>query len=326
MEFDQWLAIELRHLAALRAISATGSFRGAAVELGYTQSAISQQIATLEKHVGVKLVERPGGPRKVSLTEAGRLLLRHADAIVARLHAAQADVAALAAGEAGDLRVGTFQSVGARVLPTVLRRFADARPNVAVRVLESTTDQGLLEAVERGELDLAFAMPPLPSGPFDSVELLRDDWLAVVAADSALAARRTITLAELAEQPLIGSRTCRSREQLDAAFHTRGVTPSFAFESDENSMVHGVVASGVGVALLPRLSIDENDARVTVLALEPPIPPRPIALAWHRDRYRPPAAETFVELARAVGAELATAAAAGVRSRGRRRLRAAAGG
>src|SRR5438128_3092341 len=121
MEPDSWLGVEVRHLAALQALAAERSFGRAARRLGYTQSAVSQQIATLERIVGQKLVDRPGGPRPVSLTEAGELLLRHADAIAARLHAAQADLAALDAGDVGPLRIGTYQSVGAKVLPALLR-------------------------------------------------------------------------------------------------------------------------------------------------------------------------------------------------------------
>src|SRR5258707_11576717 len=117
MEPNRWLGIEIRHFAALQAIASQGSFGRAAEELGYTQSAISQQIATLERIVGERLVERPGGSRPVSLTEAGEVLLRHASGITARLAAAQADIAALSAGTAGSLKIGTYQSVGARVLP-----------------------------------------------------------------------------------------------------------------------------------------------------------------------------------------------------------------
>src|SRR5437763_12681962 len=110
MEPDNWLGVELRHFAALQAVATEGSFGRAAGRLGYTQSAISQQIATLERIVGERLVERPGGPRPVSLTEAGHLLLRHADSIVARLQAAQADLHAMRTGDAGLLRLGTCQS------------------------------------------------------------------------------------------------------------------------------------------------------------------------------------------------------------------------
>ena len=121
MEADRWLGLDLRHLVALKAIADEGSFGKAAERLGYTQSAISQQIAALERIVGLRLIERPGGPRPISLTEAGQILLRHADAIQARLLAAKADMSALEAGDAGRLRVGTFQSVGAKIIPRLLR-------------------------------------------------------------------------------------------------------------------------------------------------------------------------------------------------------------
>src|SRR2546421_5185967 len=143
-EYDQWLGVELRHLAALEAVAEEGSFGRAARRLGYTQSAVSQQIAQLEKLVGARLLERPGGPRAVSLTDAGRLLLRHADAIVARLAAAQADMAALQAGEAGPLRVGILQSVGARLLPQLISRFKQEFPRVSVQVIEGNTPEELL--------------------------------------------------------------------------------------------------------------------------------------------------------------------------------------
>ncbi len=148
MKPDSWLGVEIRHFAALQALAAEGSFGRAARRLGYTQSAISQQIATLERIVGERLVERPGGPRPVTLTEAGELLLRHADSIVARLQAAQADLHALQAGEVGTLRVGTFQSVGARVLPEIMRRFTAQWPPIDV-MLEELEDEEIALEVER---------------------------------------------------------------------------------------------------------------------------------------------------------------------------------
>src|ERR687897_3163861 len=136
MRTDGWLGVELRHLAALQALAEEGSFGRAAQKLGYTQSAVSQQIAALERIVGQRLVERPGGPKPVSLTDAGRLLLTHADAIAARVAAAQADLVALSEGRAGPLRVGVYQSVGQRILPEVMRRFLQAWPLVDVTLTE----------------------------------------------------------------------------------------------------------------------------------------------------------------------------------------------
>src|SRR3954462_11815253 len=174
MERNGFLGVELRHLAALEAVGRTRSFGAAARELGYTQSAVSQQIAHLERQVGQRLVDRPGGPPPVALTAAGRLLLRHADAIVAQIDAAQADMAAFAEGAAGPLRVGIYQSVGARILPPLLRRFRAAWPRVEVHGREETNADDLLRLLEHGELDLTFADLPLLEGPFESAEGLHD--------------------------------------------------------------------------------------------------------------------------------------------------------
>src|SRR2546428_12904389 len=132
MQTDSWLGLELRHLIALKAVSDEGSFGRAAKSLGYTQSAISQQIATLERIVGEHLIDRPGGPRPVSLTEAGSLLLKHAEAITARLQAAQADLSALRAGDTRPLRVGTYQSGGAKGPPPLVREDPARGPRVDI--------------------------------------------------------------------------------------------------------------------------------------------------------------------------------------------------
>ena len=295
-EPDNWLGVELRHLAALQAVEREGSFGRAAVRLGYTQSAVSQQIARLEQLVGAKLVERPGGPRAVSLTDAGRLLSRHADAIVARLTAAEADMAALLAGEGGPLRVGIFQSVGARLLPGLLQRFKQRFPRVGVQLVESVVHTELLTAVERGELDLSFCELPLEEGPFDWVEILRDPYVLLVAADSPLGARTTApSLRELEQQPLIGWRTDRKHD-------LPGV--QYAFRSDDNGTVLGLVAAGMGVAAVPMLVVDPEQEGLVALPLGNRIPPRLLALAWHRDRYRSPAALAFVEATQELAAEL----------------------
>ena len=304
---DAWLGVEIRHLAALEAVAREGSFGRAAVALRYTQSAVSQQIQMLERIVGERLLERPGGPRAVSLTEAGTLLLRHAEAIVGRLRAAQADMAALGEGLAGALRVGTFQSVGAKVLPGVMRRFLDGWPLVELELTESASDDELLRLVERGELDLAFAMLPALEGPFETDVLLRDPYVLLVPADHDLAGLERASLNELGELTLIANRACRSTALAEGELVQRGVTVDVAFRSDDNGTVQGLVGAGFGAALVPLLTVDQRDERIRVLELEPEIPSRRIALAWHRDRHRSPASRAFGEIARDVCAEVESA-------------------
>ena len=305
MQLHDWAGLELRHLIALQAVAEERSFGRAAERLGYTQSAVSHQIAALEGLVGQRVVERARGQRTVVLTQAGALLARHADAIVARLRAAQADYAVFSEGAAGILRVGIYQSVGTRILPTVLRDFTSAWPRVEVRLSEATDDSQLLSLVERGELELTFTVYPLPPGPFEAVELLRDPFLLLVSADSPLAhARQPLSVRELAGVPLIGPRMCISGEQLESRLRGYGVEPRVIFRSDDNGTVQGLVGAGVGAALLPRLAIDLEDESTRALALDDEVRPRIICLAWHRDRYRSPAARAFVEAARAVCADL----------------------
>ncbi len=305
MERDRWRGVELRHLVALDAVGRHRSFNAAARELGYTQSAVSQQIAQLERVVGQRLVDRPGGPRRVDLTDAGRLLLRHADAIVAQLDAAQADMAALAEGAAGPLRVGIYQSVGARILPALLRRFRETWPRVDVDVFEETDAADLLRLLEHGELDLTFADLPLPEGPFESEEVLRDPYVLLVAVGSELAGRDSAPpLRELAGVPLIGWRSTGEPET-----YLRGRVPdlNIVFRTDDNGTLLGLVAEGLGYAVVPRLVVNPRNPSFVALPFGTRIPPRDIAIVWHRDRYRSAAAQAFAELAREMGADYVAA-------------------
>ena len=308
---DTWLGLELRHLIALKAIAEEGTFGRAAKRLGYTQSAISQQIAMLERIVGRRLIDRPGGPRPVSLTEAGDLLLRHADAIAARLQAAQADLAALDAGDAGPLRIGTYQRVGARILPELLREFFAGWPQVEVTLQESADDRDLIELVERGELDLSFVVLPLDPGPYEVVELFRDPYVLVIPAGSQLASRdRAPSLRELLEHPLISNRTCRTTQRVEDRLRQAGREPNIAFRSDDNGTVQGLVAAGVGVAVVPRLTVDETDPAIRVVDLGDRVPPRLVGIAWHRDRRRTRAAEAFVQLSQKLTSSVGASAEA----------------
>jgi DNA-binding transcriptional LysR family regulator len=296
MEPDRWLGAELRHFAALQALADEGSFGRAAERLGYTQSAVSQQIATLERIVGERLVERPGGPRPISLTEAGVLLLRHAQSIVARLEAAHADLDALRSGEAGALRVGTFQSAGARLLPEIMRRYRERWPEVEIRLDELEDDEAIV-AIERGLIDVGFVLLPVGDAPLEAVELLRDPHVLIVAAGSPLAAAPP-TVREIAEETLVGFRDTHAVAQIVAGFRAEGVEPHWAYRSNDNPTIQGLVAAGVGVAVMPRLTVDVADRRIVVVDLPAGFPSRVVAIARHRDRYYSPAARACIETAR----------------------------
>jgi DNA-binding transcriptional LysR family regulator len=170
-----------------------------------------------------------------------------------------------------------------------------------VSLTESADDEELLGLIERGELDLTFADLPLTDGPFDSIELMRDPYVLVVPTDSPLAERDAPpTLREIAELDLIGHKHCRALKQVETSFRR---PLRFVFLSDHNQTVQAMVTTGVGNALVPQLTVDAEDETTTLLEL-PKLPPRRISIAWHRDRYRAPAAQAFAETAHAVCAEL----------------------
>ena len=162
-----WPNLEVRHLLALVTVVETGTFSAAAEELGYTQSAVSQQVGILERIVGASLFERPGGRRPVQLTAAGEMLLIHARAVIARVSAAAADLRALASGQQGELRVGTLPSVGTKVLPRLLRSFRAEWPGIQIVLRESRESADLIHDVETGEIDVTF----IDIGPYETGSL-----------------------------------------------------------------------------------------------------------------------------------------------------------
>ena len=275
-----------------------GSFSRAASRLGYVQSAISHQIAVLEALVGERLIERSRGTRPLALTEAGEVLLGHSSGILARIRAAKADIAALAGGSSGTLRVGTFPTVSTRIVPPLLRHFADATPDVEVILREEATDAALLELVALGELDLTFADLPAPDGPFETFELVSDPYVLLVPSSWEIAGRNEpVTAEDLAELPLIGQTERRPR--VEAALRAAGVEPRLVFRSDAGRTVQALVAVGLGAAILPRLAVEPNEATVAIeLVGALPVERRMIGLAWLRDRTHRAAASHFVDVAR----------------------------
>jgi DNA-binding transcriptional LysR family regulator len=146
---------------------------------------------------------------------------------------------------------------------------------------------------------------PLPPGPFEALELLHDPYLLVVSADSPLCRRpQPLSLHDLADVPLIGPRACIHGVHIESHMRGQGIEPRVIFRSDDNPTVQGLVGAGVGAAVWPRLATDLADTNTRTLELDATIPPRIVCLAWHRDRYRSPAARAFVEAARAICAEL----------------------
>jgi DNA-binding transcriptional LysR family regulator len=281
-KIDRWGALDVRQLATFQAVADLGSFRRAADALGYSQAAVSAQIANLEGVVGQRLFERPRGRGAVTLTGAGAVMLGHAKAVSDRLAAAKADLAS--ATDATKLRLGTLQSVGGHLLPEVLRRFRRRYPAVSIDLLESATDTDLLRMLAAGQLDLGFVTLPLPQGPFAAKELLADPFVALARRDSGFAQRERRALAELAQEPLICARTCRCGAAAEALLRSTVGPLEIAYRSDDNDTIRGLVAAGLGVALVPRLLVGPIDEELQIVELTDALPPRRIAVAWHQGR------------------------------------------
>ena len=260
-----WVGVELRHFLALEAVAAEASFHRAAERLGYTQSAISQQIATLEKVVGQRLIERP----------------EHAHAIGARLATAQADLKALDAGGLDPLRLGFFgHGVGA-LIPGILSRLEQTRPDLVLRILESHDGEELSSMLRRGEADVAFVYLPLSDDDSEHVATARSGkrHSVVVRSDSPLAKRSTPpTAEEIAALHLIGLKPiapCR----LDAFFQSHNLQPTWVVGSHDIETIYAFVVAGTGAALLPRLATLSLAADASVVELAGEIPPRRLGLA-----------------------------------------------
>lgn len=289
---------EFRHLEALLSLGSTRSFSAAAERLGYTQSAISQQIARLERAVGTPLVERARGHRIVSLTEAGEILMHHAEAVAARLTSATADLAALSRGESGTLRVGCYQSVGVRLLPRVLRIFRETWPQVAIELTQVEDDAHLLAEVEAGHLDVSFMVLPLPDGPFSSAELLEDPYVVAALPETWREGhRRSVDWQDLIGKPLITYARMRPDHAVENRLGHPELGEQIAFRSHDNGTLLGLAEEGLGTAIMSWLSVPAHTSNLSVLPIDD-VPPRIVGIAWHRDRIRTRAAEDFVRIAK----------------------------
>ena len=294
---------DLRQLAALVAVVDQGSFAAAADHLGFTQSAISQQIRQLERAAGMALFDRPPGPRPAELTAAGRLMLDHARAVLSRSDRMADQLDLLRRGLAGQLAVGTFQSASAELLPNMLVRMRAEIPDVTVQLFETDDLDELVDGVLDDETDLAFAVD-IDDDARLSIEPLGHDPF-VVLAPAGAAPHPTVHADDLRGQPLIGQPGVETVQRMvDQRLSDVGITPDYTFRFRNNAAVQTMVRTGMGWAVMPSLAVDHDDPGIGVHVLEPALPPRTIQLIRKRGRTLLPAAERFRAIAVDVADEL----------------------
>lgn len=296
--------VELRHLAALQAVARERSFGRAAGALGFTQSAVSQQIAALERIVGEPLFERPGGPKPVRITAAGEILLEHANAIFARLKAAEDDFDGLREGATGRVAVGTYESVSVKLLPEIIRRIRSERPGIEISLFESDSQDELLSKLGAGELDLSFVVAPVAPANCEVEELCVDPFVVISPVGQALGSDGAAPLEALIGLQLIGQQLNSCQVMIEAGMRRRGVQPNIVFRSTDNAAVQAMVRSGMAHAVMPRLAVDLDDLEVVVETLEPEITPRVIGIGIDPKRRRTPAVEAFLAATRDACASL----------------------
>ncbi|MBW0102339.1 LysR family transcriptional regulator [Pseudonocardia sp. KRD291] len=313
MTTSLWARLDVRHVVALGEVVRTGSFTAAAASLGYTQSAVSQQITRLETVIGHRVVNRSAGGRTVTLTPAGRVLLGHAEALTGVLARIATDVAALAEGTAGILRVGCFESVGSSLLPSALARFTAAFPKVRVVVEELPDDGDLLGLLETGDLDLSFAVLPLPEGPFRVRALMEDPYVLVTAAGASVpAGDGEVDLDDHPDLPLMAYAGMRPVHAIESRLGRPGLRDRVVFRSNHNSTLLGLAAQGYAAAVIPWLGVDHARAGIRIHGLSR-VGPRVVGIAWRGLPGRDPAArplddaaQGFVDAAEAAARERET--------------------
>ncbi len=295
--------LNVTRIGVLRAVARHGSFSGAADALGYTQPAVSRQIATLEAETGAVLIRRlVSGAR---LTEAGEVLVRHAEVIFAALEEAENELRAVLGIEAGRLRLATFSSAAASIVPLAIARFRGIHPGVEL-IVEMMEPEESIARLRCGELDIALSndAQARPGEPIERVHLFDDPMYVALPSGHRLAECPELRLGDLAGEPwmLATTRNCPDAAMFKRACHAAGFEPIIAFENDDYHAILGFVAAGVGVALIPDLSARAAREDVGIRALAAGAPVRQIVAAVAAG-YRPPATEAMLEVLLAVGSE-----------------------
>jgi len=301
--------LDVRLLQTFREVAMRGSFSLAAEELGFTQPAISQHLARLERHLGVKVLERTA--RGVKLTPAGEALLAETEGVLSSVR--QAERAAKAAGGvvASRLRVGAFPSAAAGLVPGAVREARRRMPHPDIELdLRVMEDQPGLRALVRGRLDIAL-MIQSPFDPIvvpDEIELLEiteDPMMIALPPDHPMASRRSVDLAQLADEPFLLTElggTCADSNIMLRACRDAGFAPNVRLESEDYNALQGMAAAGLGVSIIPRMATIGAHPGVVVRPLKGSPPSRTIVAAVNKER--DPIVDAFVEALQAAGDEL----------------------
>lgn len=295
--------LDARRMQVLRAVVTSGSVSAAATNLGYTPSAISQQVAALEKQAGVRLLERVG--RGVQPTAAGRLLTEHAAVISRNLAEAEAALSDLRAGRTGVLALRYFATAGAALVPPALARLREDFPGIQFD-LKLIDPEDPLPEVEKGRADLAIVIgrdEPAQRAGIRMEHLLDDPFRAVLPRGHRLARKRVIDLGELADEPWVGNEWPAGpclRLLLDGCA-AAGFTPNVAVESEDYTTAQGFVAAGLGVTLIPQVGLGATHPGVVVRRIRRPELTRSIYAAVRESAYTP-AVRGLIEALRAAGA------------------------
>jgi DNA-binding transcriptional LysR family regulator len=286
-------------LRVLREVAARGSFSAAADALSYTQSAVSQQIATLEAETGTTLIERR--PRGLRLTPAGEALVEHTEGILARLEAAEEALAAIAGVRGGRLRIASFPTAGATLMPVAIATFRAQHPDVELTRAEGEPEE-IVPRLRAGEFDLAllfeFSGVSRSLGPqLRRSELLEDPMYVALPAAHPLAAQPALRLGDLSGEAWVQtSEPSPCARHVVRCCHAAGFEPNVSFESDDYQTVQGLVAAGVGVALIPELALTNVRDDITIRELSPRSPVRRVTAATPVGALRTPAAGAMLRI------------------------------
>ncbi len=290
--------LDVKRMKVLREVASQGSFSAAAEALNFTQSAISQHVAALERETGARLVER--GARGIRLTDAGRALVAHTEAILCRIDAAEEELAAIAGLRGGRLRLACFQSAGATLVPQAVAVFHNRHPQVELGMVEAEPEEAYT-LLRTGEIDLAIvydhaSVPGTLQPDLELTPLVEDSYDVILPADHPLAKRSKLSLADVADEPWIASTLANGcRRITEEVCRQAGFEPRVAFEADDTLACQALVAAGVGVTLMPRLALTSIHPGVVARDLTD----RPRRKVWAvrlETAYRSPASEAMLQI------------------------------